>query len=524
MSSASELPVDTSASAWQMANAMFGNGIVIMSADYTGASSASGIYSNGDSAAPDLTPSDSGVILSTGRAQDVTNSSGDVNTRAHTTTQHKTAGDSDLSEIAGGSTYDAAVFEADFVPAGSVLSMQFVFSSEEYLEYVDSGFNDAVGVWVNGVPAQLTVGEGDISIDNINDESNSNLYVDNSHQDDSYNTEMDGFTVTLKLTAPVNPGQINTIKIGIADAGDAKYDSNLLIAGDSIQTEVIAADDLVSVQEDDSATIDVLANDSHATGGTLHITHINNQPVVAGDTVTLADGETVTLNDDGTFTVTGKEDVATDEETTFTYTVADDAGTSDVGFVKMTTTPCFTEDTLIDTVHGPMPIAEIRPGTLVLTRDDGPQPVRWIGRSRRLAEGRDAPVQIAAGALGQHDAMELSPCHRVLVASGSAELMFGARQVLVAAKHLVNGTTVRLRQDARPVTYLHLLFDRHQIVRGNGLESESYHPGAQSLEGLDEDTRAEFMALMGDSWRSYGAAARMSLKAHESRLLAAELQ
>ena len=95
--------------------------------------------------------------------------------------------------------------------------MQISFSSEEYLEYVGTGFNDAVGVWVNGVKATLTVGTGDISINNINPGSNGNLYVDNAN--DGFNTEMDGFTVTLTLKAPVNAGQVNTIKIGIADGG-----------------------------------------------------------------------------------------------------------------------------------------------------------------------------------------------------------------------------------------------------------------------------------------------------------------
>ena len=217
---ASELPVDTSASAAQMADAMFGSGITVLNASYTGAKDASGIYSDGDTVASEITPSDTGVILSTGNVTDVTNSSGDVNTSSRTTTRHGEAGDSDLTDLAGMQTYDAAVFEANFIPAGSTLTMQFVFSSEEYLEYVNKGFNDAVGVWVNGEQAELTIGSGDISIDNINDGSNQDLYVDNNQHDDTYNTEMDGFTITLTLTAPVKPGQVNSIKIGIADAGD----------------------------------------------------------------------------------------------------------------------------------------------------------------------------------------------------------------------------------------------------------------------------------------------------------------
>ncbi|WP_338153300.1 choice-of-anchor L domain-containing protein [Pseudophaeobacter leonis] len=296
MPTASELPIDTTATANQMAEAMFGNGISIQSASYTGAQASSGIYSDGDNTAPGVTPSDTGVILSTGRATSLTNSSGDVNAHSNTSSNMHTAGDSDLSQIAGGTTFDAAVFEAEFIPSGSTLTMQFTFSSEEYLEYVDAGFNDAVGVWVNGEKAELTIGDGDISIDNVNTGSNENLYIDNPQGDDLYNTEMDGFTVTLTLKAPVNPDEVNTIKIGIADAGDAIYDSNLLIAGDSIQTQLVAEDDEISVEEGSSQTLDVLANDDHAAGTTLTITEINGQAVVAGSTVTLADGGEITLN------------------------------------------------------------------------------------------------------------------------------------------------------------------------------------------------------------------------------------
>ena len=202
MASASELPIDINANAIEMAKEIFGNGIKIETASYTGAGNASGIYSYGDSVAPGITPSDSGVILSTGKASDITNSKGDANIKSSTSTNQRQAGDDDLEDISGQKTYDASVFEASFVPDGSILTMQVVFSSEEYLEYVDSGFNDAVGIWVNGEPAQLTVGTGDITINNINDESNQNLYIDNPASSDLYNTEMDGFYCYLDAQSP----------------------------------------------------------------------------------------------------------------------------------------------------------------------------------------------------------------------------------------------------------------------------------------------------------------------------------
>lgn len=48
--------------------------------------------------------------------------------------------------------------------------------------------------------------------------------------------EMDGFTVPLEITAPVNPGETNSIKIAIADVGDAVFDSWVIVAAADITT------------------------------------------------------------------------------------------------------------------------------------------------------------------------------------------------------------------------------------------------------------------------------------------------
>ena len=58
--------------------------------------------------------------------------------------------DSGFNSIAGTNTYDAAWLDIDFIPTGDTLTMQFVFASEEYPEFTNTIYNDAVGVWVNG--------------------------------------------------------------------------------------------------------------------------------------------------------------------------------------------------------------------------------------------------------------------------------------------------------------------------------------------------------------------------------------
>lgn len=501
MKVASKLPVDTTADAMKMADAMFGIGITVQSAGYTGAASASGIYTNGNAIAPDLTPSDTGVILSTGKASDVTNGKGVSNVSPGRSTNHKTAGDDDLSTISGQKTFDAAVFEATFIPEGSTLTMQVVFGSDEYLQFVNSGFNDAVGVWVNGKPAILTVGTGDITINNINDVSNSNLYIDNPAITGNYNTEMDGFTVTLTLKAPVMPGQMNTIKIGIADGGDGLYDSNLLIAGNSIQTALIAGDDDVELSAGTTAQIDVLANDVSAMGATLTITHINSQPVAIGDTVTLGTGEQITLTADGFTMVSNAQEPGS---STFSYTVTDDAGNSDIAFVNLTTTvPCFAAGTLITTPLGLRKVERIAVGDLVETLDHGARPVRWVGIRRLCSSDLVAapslrPIRIAQGALGSGRPtadLLVSPQHRVLIRSRIARRMFDAEEVLVAARQLLSLPGITQETTAHTVTYVHLLFDRHELILANGAAAESLFTGPEALKSIGAAAQEEIFAL-----------------------------
>lgn len=522
MPTAAELPIDTSASATQMADAMFGSGVQVLGASYTGHAMSSGIYSDGDSVAPDATPSDSGVILSTGYAKDFTNTDGDANKSASTTGQMETGGDADLSAISGGTTYDAAIFEASFIPDGDTLTMQIVFSSEEYLEYVDSGYNDAIGIWVNGEKATLTVGDGDVTIDNVNNVGNANLYIDNPADGEAVNSEMDGLTITLTVKAPVNPGEVNTIKIGIADTGDDKYDSNLLIAGDSIQCALVAQDDEYEIGAHSTKTVDVLANDAAPDGATMTITKINGQEVSAGDSVTLNTGEVVTLNPDGTLSIQTDGDLGSEA---FTYEVEDSDGNTDTGFVKVTTTtaPCFVAGTEIVTQSGLKKVEALMPGDMVLTRDNGFQPLLWIGTTTRQATGSDAPIRLAKDALGNHEAVEFSPNHRILIKSSQAAMLFGESEVLVKAKDLVNGDTITVREDHAPVTYVHILFDRHEIVRANGLDSESYHPGQETLDSFDAETRDEILRLMPNSdalmGYGFGPSARVSLRKYEAEAL-----
>ncbi|MCG6901367.1 MAG: choice-of-anchor L domain-containing protein [Rhodobacter sp.] len=517
MVDATRLPVNTGASATQMAQEIFGNGVTVVGASYTGDARSSGIYSNGDSVSPGVTPSDSGVILSTGRATRFTNSFGQANQSSNTSTNSGGPNnDPGFNALAGANTYDASWLDIDFIPTGDTLTMQFVFSSEEYPEYTGSIYNDAVGVWINGSPAMLTVGNGNTSVGNVNDVNNVNLYHDNTG--DQFNTEMDGFTVTLTLTMTVIPGVVNSIRIGIADVGDSQYDSNLLIAGDSVQTVLIAHDDSINIDAGSSGTVDVLGNDYSASSATLTVTHINGVPVVAGGTVTLPNGQSVTLNADGTLTVLTDAD---EELSAFTYTISDGFDT-DTGFVTVNTVPCFVAGTMIRTPKGEVRVETLKPGDLVVTQDHGAQPLRWIGRRKVAATGEHAPIRIAAHTFGVHRTLMVSPQHRVLIRDNLSELLFGEPEVLVAAKHLLNDRTVT-RKSGGQVEYVHLLFDEHQVVYSEGLPTESFLPGPQVTDEFEAEVLAEICSIFPEldpkTGAGYGPSVRRTLKPHEAMVL-----
>lgn len=520
MVAASKLPVNTNAKATAMANVIFGDGATVVDASYSGWKQSSGTYSGGDTISPGATPGDTGVILSTGHAKNFTNSTGTANQSASTSSNtHGIDNDPGFNAIAGGSTYDASFLDVDFVPTGDTMTMQFVFSSEEYPEFVNSTLNDAVGVWINGTHVPLAVGDGSTSVSNLNPTSNQNLYVDNTTS--AYNTEMDGFTLTMTLKIPVVSGQLNSLRIGIADTGNSAYDSNLLIAGGSVQTTLIVADDAIDVAPSGTKTLDVLANDTNQTGGTLTITQINGVDVVAGDSVTLGTGQVLTLNGDGTIDVTADTDI---ESVKFTYQATSSTGQSDVGFVTLNSIPCFVAGAMILTPDGQVPAQDLTPGDLVVTHDDGAQPLRWIGARTVAAQGDFAPICIAAGTFGDHDTLMVSPQHRVLIQNVHAELLFGEPQVLVAAKHLINDHSVRSLPGGQ-VEYIHLVFDRHQVIFSDGLASESFLPGPLTTGNFEADLVAEictpFPEIDPQTGQGYSRSARRTLKAFEADVLIA---
>lgn len=191
---------------------------------------------------------------------------------------------------------------------------------------------------------------------------------------------------------------------------------------------------------------------------------------------------------------------------------------------------CFTPGTMIDTPDGARAVEDLREGDRLQTRDSGAQDIQWIGRrrmtgARLFAMPELRPVRIHAGAFGVEKPDQeflVSPNHRMLVRGAIARDLFNTPEVLVAAKDLINGTTVSLDSQVKEVTYIHLMLPSHQIVLANGVETESFHPASTALSTIPEQDR-ERLARVNDRLESdpnsYGGYARRILSQSEAAIL-----
>lgn len=283
-----------------------------------------------------------------------------------------------------------------------------------------------------------------------------------------------------------------------------------ILSGDLGDDTIFAgAGDTVSGGDgDDSFLIDA----AHLGGGPINITGGE------GDETT---GDVLDFNGQllvGSVSISNEDDDAGGKSGTATLLDG-----TEVTFSEIESIICFADGTMIETPDGPRPIEALKIGDPVETRDDGPQPLVWIGARTLPGLGKFAPIEFAPDSIGNDAVLRVSPQHRVLVEDYRAAMYFGEDEVIVAADFLVNGDTI-VQRNMQQVTYYHLLFADHQLVRAAGVWSESFHPGRASLPGLEDAAREElfdlFPELREDPAR-YGQAVRASVKRHIARLLAA---
>ena len=192
--------------------------------------------------------------------------------------------------------------------------------------------------------------------------------------------------------------------------------------------------------------------------------------------------------------------------------------------------PCFTPGTMIATPTGERAVEDLKVGDRVITRDNGIQEIRWAGAkefsgAQLAANDHLQPVLIQAGALGhklpERDIL-VSPQHRMLLTTDQATMYFEEREVLVAAKHLTMLDGVD-RVESSGTTYIHIMFEQHEVFLSNGTWSESFQLGEYTLDGIGKEQRDEILELFPELATQVGTeayqSARRTLKKYEAALL-----
>ncbi|MGB7318932.1 MAG: Hint domain-containing protein, partial [Planktotalea sp.] len=321
------------------------------------------------------------------------------------------------------------------------------------------------------------------------------------------------------------------------DVLDGGIDDDLIFGGNGFD-EIFGGDG--------SDTIDAGASDDTITGGAGadSIFGGNGQDSIigatAGDTIDGGEGptdfDTLDLRGAGAAANPGGRvsvvyDAPGSEGGIVNFLDAADAITGTARFDNIENViPCFTPGTLIATPTGERKVEDLKAGDRVITRDNGIREIRWSGAkelsgAQLAANAHLQPVLIRAGALGnnlpERDIL-VSPQHRMLLTTDQAAMYFEEREVLVAAKHLTILDGVD-RVESSGTTYIHIMFDQHEVVLSNGTWSESFQPGDYTLDGIGQEQRDEILELFPELATQQGSeayqAARRTLKKYEAALL-----
>ena len=364
---------------------------------------------------------------------------------------------------------------------------------------------------------------------------------------DSYSTTAtlaDGREVTIEIGAgtPANLGfaanddEIHPVRVTVQDPGASVtlgFGANLSA---NINNESYGIDNLVVSTAQDPSNDDVItggAGEDVIDGGTGADTIDGGDDadtifIGAGDVVDGGEGgddnDTLILNDFGATVVF---DGGNPENGTVTFSDGSTATFTNIENIV----PCFTPGSMVAIPGGTVAVEDLQVGDLVETRDHGPQAVRWIGKKFVCAGALEQspylkPILIRkdsiAPSVPDRD-MRVSPQHRMLIENSATQLWLGEEEVLVKAKHMTHKPGVHQVEAEDGVTYIHVMFDQHEILLVDNAWTESFQPGdmidTDDAEGVFDELLELFPELATVTGRAPYTAARLSVKSHEARLV-----
>ncbi|MES2704506.1 MAG: choice-of-anchor L domain-containing protein [Bacteroidota bacterium] len=257
-----QITVASNKTAAELAAALTGTGVIVLAPTLTCHGAANGIYTTGS--VDPLGGIPAGIVLTTGTAKDTLGNNG-ISHPASTfeSSSYGTPGDAALATVAGtttSNTHDACILEFNFKAAGDTVSFNYVFASEEYPEFACSGFNDVFAFLISGgaysTPTNIALIPGTtipVCINSVNSAPIGTsyplstctsmgagcpytmYYVNNSA---STLLVFDGMTTVFPAIAAVSPCDTYHLKLGVADVGDAAYNSAVFIQGGSLTSIV----------------------------------------------------------------------------------------------------------------------------------------------------------------------------------------------------------------------------------------------------------------------------------------------
>lgn len=283
----------------------------------------------------------------------------------------------------------------------------------------------------------------------------------------------------------------------------------------------------------EDATADVTLNSGDQSLGVLADT---GETWLVRDTVTLqifivAHLEVDTGDAAGSYTISEKPLVPGRSYDLLQYEASGDADTIAFRYAEFV---CYATGTLLRTPNGEAAVENLSVGDLLVTRDRGAKPIRWIGRRKlTFADGasNQRPVLLPAGCLGRNTPardLVVSPQHCILMRGRAVRRDYRVSEVLVPAGCLTGFNGIREMRGKRDVVYHSLLMDRHEILIANGAYSESLYPGPVALGALGPSMRREierlFPRLRSAPGAGYGPRARRVLKGKHATALVETLK
>lgn len=254
-----------------------------------------------------------GIILSTGK---IVNAQGPNSFISDDGGSMGWTGDSDLNQALGvTNTLNATILEFDFIPLGSQISFDYIFSSEEYHGTATCQYSDGFAFLLKAVGdtnyqnlAVIPNTTIPVKVTSVHPEIPGGCPAQNEQYFESFNdvnhpTNFNGQTKILTAQATVNPGTTYHIKLVIADEGNYRYDSAIFLKGSSFSFGVDLGQDRKIATNNAVCPNEILTLNATSPSATNYQWKFNGNPIIGETNSTLTFNPPYTNAQDGIYSV-----------------------------------------------------------------------------------------------------------------------------------------------------------------------------------------------------------------------------